>query len=88
MKFSVCRCKLNTITIEKSPVNNEFKKNQKNPTKQTHSLCFYTLLFYTTFAQHHFKTLENCVLGELRKQMSVYSCKSPIENFRWGRGGG
>ena len=87
MKFSVSRCKLVTITIENSTVNDEFQKNKK--TQQNKHIPFVFIhCFYITFAQHHFKTLENSVLGELRKQMSVYSCKSPIENFRWGRGGG
>ena len=42
--------------------------------------CFW-LVSEKLFAQHHFKTSKNCILGALGKQISLYSCKSPFENF-------
>ena len=45
--------------------------------QQTHS-C---LVPEKTFAVHHFWTPKNCILETLWKQMSVYFCISPSENF-------
>ena len=57
------------------------RHSQKPLTLQSFQQTCFCLVSEKTFALHHFWMRKNCFLEALWKQMSVYFCISPWENF-------